>query len=280
METDELRRVEPTRPIAAYIGGKLRLAPAIVQRIGEIRHRAYAEPFIGMGGIFLRRTSRPPVEIINDVSGEVVNLFRVVQRHAGALEESFRFNLTSRNTFARLQATDPSTLTDIERAARFLYLQRAAFGGKVAGRNFGVSPLESAAVDRRKLAPLIASLAERLAGVVIENLPYGDFLDRYDRPGVLFYLDPPYYGSEDDYGAGVFPRAEFARLAAQLGALKGAFLLSINDTPEIRRLFAAFPMEELRLRYTIGREASTEAAELLISDAASATQARQTALFT
>ncbi|MDF2618608.1 MAG: methyltransferase [Xanthobacteraceae bacterium] len=280
METDELRRVEPTRPIAAYIGGKLRLAPAIVQRIGEIRHRTYAEPFIGMGGIFLRRTSRPPVEIINDVSGEVVNLFRVVQRHAGALEESFRFNVTSRDTFARLQATDPATLTDIERAARFLYLQRAAFGGKVAGRSFGVSPLESAAVDRRKLAPLLASLAERLAGVVIENLPYSDFLHRYDRPGVLFYLDPPYYGSEDDYGAGVFPRAEFARLAAQLATLKGAFLLSINDTPEVRRLFAAFPMEDLRLRYTIGRKSSTEAAELLISDAATARQARQTALFT
>lgn len=96
---------------------------------------------------------------------------------------------------------------------------------------------------------------------------------------MLFYLDPPYYGSEDDYGAGVFPRSEFARLAAQLATLKGAFLLSINDTPEVRRLFAAFPMEELRLRYTIGREASTEAAELLISDAATARQARQTALF-
>lgn len=279
MEMDTLRPVRPARPIAAYIGGKKRLAPLIVERIGAIPHRSYAEPFIGMGGVFLRRDRRPPAEIINDVSGEVVNLFRVVQRHPDALEAQFRFLLTARATYDVLQATDPCGLTDIERAARFLYLQRASYGGRVTKQNFGVSPLESAAVDRRKLRPLIDGLAERLAGVVIENLPYGAFLERYDGPGVLFYLDPPYHGSEDDYGAGVFPPGEFERMATHLAGLKGRFLLSINDTPEIRRIFAAFPMEEVRLRYTIGRGAATEAAELLICDARSAGCRPQRSLF-
>lgn len=279
METTLLRPVRPARPIAAYIGGKKRLAPLIVERIGAIPHRSYAEPFVGMGGIFLRRDQRPPAETINDISGEVVNLFRVVQRHAEAMEAEFRFLVTSRATYELLQATDPRRLTDIERAARFLYLQRASYGGKVTGQTFGVSPLESGAVDRRKLRPLIEGLAERLAGVVIENLPYGAFLERYDGPAVLFYLDPPYHGSEDDYGAGVFPPSEFERMAAQLAGLKGRFLLSINDTPEIRRIFAAFPMEEVRLRYTIGRSAATEAAELLICDARSADYRPQRSLF-
>lgn len=279
MEMTTLRPVRPARPIAAYIGGKKRLAPLIVERIGAIPHRSYAEAFVGMGGVFLRRDQRPPAETINDISGEVVNLFRVVQRHAEAMEAEFRFLLTARATYDALQAIDPRSLTDIERAARFLYLQRASYGGKVTGQNFGVSPLESGAVDRRKLRPLIDGLAERLAGVVIENLPYAVFLERYDGPRVLFYLDPPYHGSEDDYGAGVFPPGEFERMAAQLAGLKGRFLLSINDTPEIRRIFAAFPMEEVRLRYTIGRSAATDAAELLICDVRSADCRPQRSLF-
>ncbi|GLK71725.1 DNA adenine methylase [Ancylobacter dichloromethanicus] len=279
METTHLRPVRPARPIAAYIGGKKRLAPLIIERIGAIPHRSYAEPFVGMGGIFLRRDRRPSAETINDISGEVVNLFRVVQRHAEELERAFRFLVTARATYEVLQATDPRSLTDIERAARFLYLQRASYGGKVAGQTFGVSPWEPGAVDRRKLRPLIEALNERLASVVIENLPYGTFIERYDRPGVLFYLDPPYHGSEDDYGAGVFLPGEFERMAAQLGGLKGRFLLSINDTPEIRRIFAAFPMEEVRLRYTIGRASTTDAAELLICDARSADCLPQRSLF-
>ena len=279
METVLLRPVRPTRPIAAYIGGKRRLAPIIIRRLAGIPHRTYAEPFIGMGGIFLRREHRPPVEVINDISGDVVNLFRVVQRHPETLESAFRFLLTARATYDALQAADPRGLTDIERAVRFLYLQRASFGGKVAGQSFGVSPGEPGAVDRRKLGPLISALAERLAGVVIENLSYADLIARYDRPGTLFYLDPPYYGSEGDYGAGVFPRSEFARMATQLAGLQGAFLLSINDTPEVRRIFAAFPMEEVRLHYTIGRAGVTEAAELLICDECTAAPRPPASLF-
>lgn len=277
----DLRRVKPTRPIAAYIGGKKRLAPAIVARIGEIPHDGYAEPFIGMGGIFLRREAVPRVEVINDVSGDVVTLFRVVQRHRAAFEEELRYQLTARSTFQRLQQIDPATLTDIERAARFLYLQRTAYGGKVAGRSFGVSAGEPGPMDIRKVRELISALAERLAGVTIENLPYGELITRYDRPGMLFYLDPPYYGSEGDYGAGVFPRTEFERMAEQLAGIRGAFLLSINDTPEVRRIFGAFPMEPLRLRYSIARGEATEAAELLISDAETARcERRQASLFT
>jgi DNA adenine methylase len=65
---------------------------------------------------------------------------------------------------------------------------------------------------------MLADIHERLAGVVIEQLPFDQFIARYDRPGMLFYLDPPYWGCETDYGADVFTRADFARLAAQLAA--------------------------------------------------------------
>ncbi|WP_210404006.1 hypothetical protein [Pararhodobacter marinus] len=65
-------------------------------------------------------------------------------------------------------------------------------------------------------------------------MDFAAFIDRIDRPGVLFYLDPPYYGCEDDYGRELFSRARFEELAEQLGRLKGRFILSLNDRPEVR----------------------------------------------
>jgi DNA adenine methylase len=127
-------------------------------------------------------------------------------------------------------------LTDLEPAARFLYLQRLAFGGKVNGRHFDVDRTQGARFNATKLEPMLADIHERLAGVVIEQLGYAEFIRRYDRAGMLFYLDPPYWGCEDDYGQDVFGRADFAALADQLAGIKGKFLLSINDTPDAREV--------------------------------------------
>jgi DNA adenine methylase len=93
---------------------------------------------------------------------------------------------------------------------------------------------------------------ERLAGVVIERLPYNEFVIRYDRPGTLFYLDPPYWGNEGDYGEGTFERADFDRLAELLAGIRGQFILSINDTPAVREVFGRFELEEVETTYGIG----------------------------
>lgn len=77
----ELRSVMPTRPPAAYIGGKKQLATEIISLLDRIDHHTYAEPFVGMGGVFLRRRRVPKVEVVNDLSGDVVTLFRILQRH-------------------------------------------------------------------------------------------------------------------------------------------------------------------------------------------------------
>ncbi|HXH52520.1 MAG TPA: DNA adenine methylase [Sphingomicrobium sp.] len=264
--------VKPVVPAAPYIGGKRNLARRLVGLIDAIPCTAYAEPFVGMGGVFLRRTRQPKCEVINDISEDVATFFRILQRHYVAFMDMMRFQLTTRAGFDRLMRTDPSTLTDLERAARFLYLQRTAFGGKVAGRNFGMVMETPARFDVTKLGPMLEELHERLARVVIERLPYGEFIARYDRPGTLFYLDPPYWGSEDDYGADVFGRDDFTRLAEQLGGIAGRFILSINDTPEIRAIFAGFDQQTVETTYGIGTRmagAGKRAGELIIQGGAS-----------
>lgn len=264
----EFTAVRPVSPVAGYIGGKRRLAARLIERIAAVPHRTYAEPFVGMGGVFFRRQSKPPAEVINDRNGEVTNLFRILQRHYPQFMETLRFQITSRAEFERLKASDPATLTDLERAGRFLYLQRTAFGGKVAGQNFGVDPRAPAGFNLSRLAPVLDEAHERLAGVVIENLDWQAFIARYDRAETLFYLDPPYWGSEGDYGKALFSRDQFASLMSALQGLKGRFILSINDVPEIREMFAWATIEEVELLYSITGGRGTKARELIVSSPA------------
>lgn len=76
-----MRSTTIAMPPAPYLGGKRNLAKRLCSIIEQIPHRSYIEPFVGMGGVFLRRPQPAPVEVINDLSGDVANLFRVVRRH-------------------------------------------------------------------------------------------------------------------------------------------------------------------------------------------------------
>ena len=222
-----------------------------------------------MGGIFLRRQTRPRAEVINDRGRDIATLFRILQRHYVQFLDVLKFGLTTRAEFERLARVEPDTLTDLERAARFLYLQRTAFGGKVSGRSFGVARERPARFNLTTLEPMLEDLHSRLAGVVIECLDWSDFIPRYDSAETLFYLDPPYWGCEDDYGKAMFERADFLRLALLLGGIRGRFILSLNDLPEVRETFAGFEMTEIRTTYTISSKRNDPAgsrAELLISN--------------
>ncbi|MGJ5036613.1 DNA adenine methylase [Bradyrhizobium sp. HKCCYLRH3059] len=261
---EERREVAPVRPAAAYIGGKRRLGEMLARRIEAVPHETYAEPFVGMGGVFLRRRWAPRREVINDVSRDVATLFRILQRHYPQFMETLKFQIASRAEFERLAACNVETLTDLERAARFLYLQRMAFGGKVSGRAFGVEPTGGARFDVTKLGPQLEAIHERLSSVVIECLQWSDFIDRYDGPGTLFYLDPPYWGSEADYGTGVFGPSDFGLIAQRLSSIAGRFMLSVNDVPETRQAFARFGIEPVSTRYTISGK-WMDVAEILVT---------------
>ncbi len=116
---------------------------------------------------------------------------------------------------------------------------------------------------------MLEDLHSRPSGVVIECLDWSDFIPRYDGPETLFYLDPPYWGCEDDYGKAMFERADFQRMGQLLADIKGRFILSLNDLPEVRETFAGFDLTEVGTSYTISgkrNEPAGDRAELLISN--------------
>jgi DNA adenine methylase len=263
--TSNLAAVLPVSPPAAYIGGKRVLSKTIINLINATPHSGYAEAFVGMGGVFLKRDHKPKTEVINDINGEVANLFRICQRHFPQFMETLKFQITSRREFERLVASVPATLTDLERAARFLYLQRTAFGGKVTGQHFGVDKSGGGRFNITRLAPLLEDLHERMAGVVIECLDWQVFIERWDREGMLFYLDPPYFGNESDYGKGVFTREDFGQMAESLAGIKGRFILSINAAREIKDVFNAFDQVEVDCTYSVAGGVGEKVKELIIT---------------
>lgn len=252
-------------PPAPYLGGKRLLAKRLRALIDATPHRAYIEPFVGMGGVFLRRPTPAPVEVINDANGDVANLFRVIRRHYEPFVDELRWLITSRAEFQRQNALDPRLLTDIERAVRFLYLQRLAFGGKVERRNFAVYRDTGSRFNLGQLRADLKALRDRLATVTIEQLDYADVIRRYDQANALFYLDPPY---DETAGYGIeFGRPQYEAMAEELAGIRGQFIMSINNTPFIRETFASFQIDEVDTTWTISSAAahqSKRVTELII----------------
>lgn len=246
-------------PIIPWIGGKRRLADTLLKRFPA--HECYVEVFAGGAALFFLR---PParVEVINDVNGELVNLYRVVQHHLEEFVRQFKWALISRQVFEWLKVTVPATLTDIQRAARFYYLQQACFGGKVEGQTFGTATTTPPGLNLLRLEENLSAAHLRLAGAYVESLDWASCVARYDRPHTLFYMDPPYWQTEG-YGV-AFPLGEYERMAERLRGLEGKAVVSLNDHPEIRRIFGAFEMEVLEIDYTVGGGKGVTSREVII----------------
>jgi DNA adenine methylase len=234
-------------PIIPWIGGKRRLADHLIPRFPA--HECYVEVFAGGAALYFMR---PPakVEVINDINGELVNLYRIVQHHLEEFVRQFKWALTSRQVFRWLQDTIPETLTDIQRAARFYYLQQNCFGGKVEGQSFGTATTSPPGLNLLRLEETLSAAHLRLSNTFVERLDWKTCIDKYDRPHTLFYLDPPYWQTE---GYGVpFAFGEYEEMARRLRDLKGKAIVSLNDHPDIRVAFDGFHIETVDINYTVG----------------------------
>jgi len=245
-------------PVVPWMGGKRRLAKHILPLFPE--HTCYVEAFAGGAALFYKKA---PVktEVLNDINGDIVNLYRVIQHHMEEFLRQFKWALVSRQMFDWLKLTYPDTLTDIQRAARFYYLQKLAFGARATGQTFGTAPSTPPRLNLIRMEEEISQAHLRLSRVYIERLDWKAVVKKYDRPYTLFYLDPPYLDTE---GYGVdFPVEEYTEMAALAKSVQGKVIISINDHPVIREIFKGMNTEKVSVRYTVGQQA-TPSSELII----------------
>jgi DNA adenine methylase len=250
--------------IIPYFGGKSRLTKTIINRIPE--HTCYIEVFAGGASVFFAKDPSK-TEVINDLDKDLITLYRVVKNHPEELYRQYKYSLVSRSEFNREQAVNPETLTDIQRAARYLYLQKTSFGGHITKQTFGTATVGKPRFNLLTLESTLESAWQRMVNVQIECLDFRKLIPKYDRPYSFFFLDPPYWnipGYKHD-----FEEQDFEDLVDLLKHLKGRFLLTINDTPEIRTLFRGFQIENVELKYSVTRSAKARAkkrSELLVSN--------------
>lgn len=250
------------KPIVPWIGGKRRLAKRILPLYPA--HECYVEPFAGGAALYFMKEPSS-VEVLNDINGELINLYRVVKHHLSEFCRQFEWALISRQMFDWLKQSPPEPLTDVQRATRFFYLQKMAFGGKVANQTFGTATTSPPRLNLLRLEEELSAAHMRLSRTFIEHLPWDECIRRYDREHTLFYLDPPYWGTEG-YGVG-FGLEQYNVMAELARSIKGKMIVSVNDIPEMRQAFDGLSIERVEINYTVGGGGrSGPAGELIIKN--------------
>lgn len=240
-----------------WVGGKARQARKLAAMMPDTKR--YVEAFGGGLSVLL---CRAPVysEIVNDVHGDLVNFWRVVRDKHDELIRSFDFTLCSAAMFEEYKQVynTGAYKDDVHRAHVFYYLNRACFGGDITNPVFGRShrSRERSSLRISNIEEVFRRTYQRMQNVVIENRPFDMLIPYYDDPDTFFFLDPPYRASKG-YSVGRFTDDMYRTLADICTSMRGTFLMTINDDPLIRDLFAGFRQYERSVYYPISRDAES-----------------------
>ena len=226
-----------TAPFPIY-GGKHYYADQIIAAFPE--HRVYIEPFAGAANVLLRKP-HAEAEILNDLDGEIVNFFRVLQDEASITRLRRMLDLTPHAREVFEQAVDEPVSDDpVERAHRFFVVARQARGGLGTGNvtksSFSVSTRKRNAMAENVSKWLTAvdglgDVAARLKTIEIEHLPAIELIRKYDASDAMFYCDPPYLPETRNGGKADTYRHEMSlpdhvELLTVIRACKGQVVLS------------------------------------------------------
>lgn len=234
--------------VAPWKGGKARLAARLIPLFPA--HRCYVEPFGGMASVLLNKP-KSETEVYNDRDERLVGLFNTIKFHPDALDQEMAWLLKSRQTFDTYRA-QPG-VTDIQRAARFLYRQSLGFAGK--GETFGTAIKGGGTTLRtaEALRQVAVRIRERFASVTVEWLDWEQCIEKYDSADTFFYCDPPYHDTEG-YRPEFLERDREA-LAVALRRLRGKFLLHDSDDQITRQLYRGFHLRTMKTALCLGATA-------------------------
>lgn len=230
--------------ILRWVGGKHTLSPFIIQRMTS--HSRYVEVFAGAAHVYWQK---PLVEYntINDINQNLVNLYKVVKYKSKSLQmlEELKMMFYGRDLFNYLRdlykKENLEGLPDYQRAALFLFVNRASFNGMFTS----FAPKDESKIDLPQVIETSKMMFNKLnygRGTVVENMDFADLIERNNIDNTFFYLDPPYYVTSTTKGAGyyefVFKLEDHIRLRdALIKAWKTKWLMSYDDVPEIRELY-------------------------------------------
>lgn len=250
------------QPIVKWAGGKTRLLSELVSRLPSHFER-YFEPFFGGGAFFF--ALQPGQAFLSDVNQELVILYRCVRDKLPSLIKALKRHPYEKEHYYWVRSLDPETLTEVERAARTLYLNRTCFNGlyRVNRRGQFNVPMgrysNPVICDEDKLA----RASQALKSAQLTNAGFDETMDA-PRAGDFVYFDPPYQplsktANFTSYTSMSFSEDDQARLAETFRSLadRGVqCMLSNSDTPLIQELYRDFRIDIVLAPRLISRKAS------------------------
>ncbi|HEM5255576.1 TPA: DNA adenine methylase [Streptococcus suis] len=268
----QLQRTQPTlQPFTKWTGGKRQLLPVIKSLMPD-NYNSYFEPFIGGGAVFFELI--PKKAIINDFNSELINCYRQIKDNPQKLIELLTKHQenNSKEYYLELRAVDRDNrinkMTDVERAARIMYMLRVNFNGlyRVNSKNQFNVPYGRYKNPKIVDSELILSISQYLNKNNIEILT-GDFEKAIEDVGAgdFVYFDPPYIPLSEtsaftSYTHEGFSYEEQVRLRDVFRKLdkKGAYvMLSNSSSPLVEELYKGFNIHKVEAIRTNGAKASS-----------------------
>ena len=231
-----------------YSGGKSQFADKIIALFPErTKYECYAEPFMGALGLFLNKPKYVnQVEIVNDLNGDMTNLFWVLQNKYKEFVDYFKFAHISSDLYKIIRAKQRFETNKIKRAFNYLYLIQMSHNGK--GSSFAqFGPTSSSSL--RNVLTRAEFVNERLKDTIIENKDWKKIIKQYDSDKTLFYLDPPYWGtSVSGYGKGC-GCIDFDDFVETIKGIKGFAVISHSKFDKLAQVFNEHKVYEKSITY-------------------------------
>lgn len=270
-------------PFLKWVGGKRQLLPAIIKVLPkDIRKRVYYEPFIGGGALFFK--IQPKNAIINDFNEELINVYITIRDKTEELLESLSHHKNNPEYYYYLRNLDRdnklfSTLSDVERASRIIYLNKTCYNGLYRVNNAGEFNVPYGGYKNPNIinAPILKAVSKYLKSNNITILcgDYSTALENADTNSFA-YLDPPYQplssgNNFTGYIRGGWEESDQIRLKRTCDELNNRgvkFLLSNSDCEFIRNLYMDYSISAVKAIRSINSDGSGRGAinELLIKN--------------
>lgn len=234
------------KPPISRMGGKSKLRKTIIDLLPE--HTCYVELFFGAGWVFFGK-EQSKTEVINDVDKELINLFRMIKYHAPEIERMLEYEFSGRDIFEEYKNYNVTDLTEINRAVRFLYLISQSFASKGKHYGYGTNSRPAPHIFYKNE---LERIKDRLRNTFVENLSFESVIEKYDRDYTVFFCDPPYF--ETAGYNNTFGEKEHLLLRDKLKNIKGKFILTINDHPQVREWYKGFNIKEVQVNYSVSKE--------------------------
>lgn len=250
---------KPGGPFLKWAGGKSALLPQLEPFFPPANsYVRYFEPFLGGGAVFFRL--KPRTSFLFDLNSALIEVYRIVQDNVEALIRALKPHGNDRDYFYHVRSQDPMALTPVERAARFIFLNRTCYNGLYrVNRNgqFNV-PFGRYANPTICDEPGLKSASALLQGAALNVADFADALSTAGA-GDFVYFDPPYEplsasSSFTSYTSAGFSREDQRRLAdvyAELDARGCLLMLSNSNAPLIHHLYRRFHIHSVNARRAI-----------------------------